>query len=196
MSEGAIVIGVSSGGMNALKLIFSKLPPGFRTPIIVVQHVSPRSDSGWISLMNDQCALQVREAQEKEPVLQGHIYFAPPNYHLLIENDRTFSLTIDERVNYARPAIDVLFESAADAYGAQLTGIILTGANHDGTAGMRYIRERGGRTIVQDPATAASPAMPASVIAAFPPDHVLPLEEIVELLIEKEITPNTNDVKQ
>ena len=112
----AIVIGVSSGGMNAMKVMFSLLPKDFNTPIIIVQHISARSDNQWIKLLNEKSNLYIKEADEKEKIENGKVYIAPPNYHLLIEKDRTFSLTIDERVNFARPSIDVLFESAAEAY--------------------------------------------------------------------------------
>ena len=131
----AIVIGVSSGGMNAMKVIFSLLPEDFNTPIIIVQHISPRSDKQWISILNYMCKINVKEVDEKEKIEKGNIYIAPPNYHLLIEKDKTFSLTIDERVNFARPSIDVLFESAAEAYTNKLIGVVLTGSNNDGTKG-------------------------------------------------------------
>ena len=115
MNYKAIVIGVSSGGMNAMKILFSSLPVGFSIPIVMVQHISPRSDNKWIALLNDKSNLTIKEADEKEKIESGNVYIAPPNYHLLIERDKTFSLTIDERVNFARPSIDVLFESAAEA---------------------------------------------------------------------------------
>lgn len=184
--ERAIVIGVSSGGMDALNYLFSVLPRSFATPVIIVQHIGPRSTSEWVQWFSEKYSLQISEAGEKEPVLARHIYIAPPNYHLLIEADKTFSLTIDERVNFARPSIDVLFESAADAYGKHLTGVVLTGANHDGAQGLHYIHQRGGCTIIQDPATAAASAMPASVLKIFQPDHILPLEQIAALLINQE----------
>lgn len=184
--ERAIVIGLSSGGMDALNYLFSALPRTFATPVIIVQHIGPRSSSEWVQWFSEKYSLPISEAGEKEPVLPKHIYVAPPNYHLLIETDKTFSLTIDERVNFARPSIDVLFESAADAYGKHLTGIVLTGANSDGALGLHYIHKQGGCTIIQDPATAAAPAMPASVLRIFQPDYILPLEEIAALLIKNE----------
>ncbi|WP_218043754.1 chemotaxis protein CheB [Flavobacterium franklandianum] len=184
MSYEAIVIGVSSGGLKAMKIIFSHLPKGFKTPIIIVQHVSAHSDSLWIQLLNDTYTIDIKEADEKEKIEDGKVYFAPPNYHLLIEKDKTFSLTIDERVNYARPSIDVLFESAAEAYKNKLIGIILTGSNSDGTNGIKRIQECGGLTIVQDPKTAEAAYMPRSAIAAIQPDYILSLEEITALLIK------------
>jgi two-component system chemotaxis response regulator CheB len=184
MQYEAIVIGVSSGGMSALKYIFSALPAGFSTPIIIVQHMSARSDNEWIKLLNNKSNLTVKEADEKEKIVSGTTYIAPSNYHLLIEKDKTFSLTIDERVNFARPSIDVLFESAAEAYKNKLIGIVLTGSNNDGAKGIKCIKELGGLTIIQDPETAESSIMPASAIAAVQPDYILSLEKIVLLLIK------------
>ncbi|MFE3868849.1 chemotaxis protein CheB [Flavobacterium sp. LS2P90] len=180
----AIVIGVSSGGMNALKIISLALPIDFKIPIIIVQHVGAHSDSLWIPLLNEKSNLHIKEADEKEKIEKGTIYIAPPNYHLLIENDKTFSLTIDERVNFARPSIDVLFESAAEVYRKKLIGIVLTGANNDGTNGIIRIKECDGLTIIQDPKTAEAPYMPKSAIDAIEADYILALEDIVELLIK------------
>lgn len=186
MNYEAIVIGVSSGGMKALRFLFTTLPGDFCTPIIVVQHLSPRTDIQWIQILNDQSLLTIKEADEKEKIEEGNIYIAPPNYHLMIEKNKTFSLTIDTKVNFARPAIDVLFESAADAYKNKLIGVILTGSSSDGTLGIKKIKEYGGLTIAQDPKTAESSFMPASAIAAVQVDYVLSLEAIVELLIKIE----------
>ena len=184
MNYEAIVMGVSSGGMNAMKVMFSLLPKEFNTPIIIVQHISSQSENLWIRLLNDKSNLYIKEADEKESIENGKVYIAPPNYHLLIERDKTFSLTIDERVNYARPSIDVLFESAAEAYKNKLIGVILTGSNNDGTNGLKRIKEYGGLTIVQDPATAESSYMPASAIAVVQMDYILTLENIIKLLIK------------
>ena len=184
MNYEAIVIGVSSGGMNAMKVMFSLLPKNFSIPIIIVQHISAHSDSQWIELLNEKSNLNIKEADEKEKIEKGNVYIAPSNYHLLIGNDETFSLTIDERVNYARPSIDVLFESAADVYASKLIGVVLTGSNNDGTKGLKRIQECGGLTIVQDPKTAESAYMPASAIASIKPDYILALEDIIQLLIK------------
>jgi two-component system, chemotaxis family, protein-glutamate methylesterase/glutaminase len=184
MNYEAIVIGVSSGGMSAMKVMFSLLPRHFLTPIIIVQHIGAHSDNVWIKILNDTSDLCIKEADEKEKIEQGNVYIAPPNYHLLIEKNKTFSLTISERVNFARPSIDVLFESAAEAYGKGLIGVVLTGSNNDGTNGIKRIQECGGLTIIQDPETAESPYMPASAIAAIQPDYILPLEKIIEQLIK------------
>jgi len=184
LNYAAIVIGVSSGGMNAMKIIFSLLPADFKLPIVIVQHIGARSENQWIELLNQRSSLKIKEADEKEKIESGTVYIAPANYHLLIEKNKTFSLTIDERVNYARPSIDVLFESAAESYGRSLIGIVLTGSNHDGTIGIMRIQDCGGLCIVQDPATAESPYMPASAIRAIKADHILQLEEIVRLIIQ------------
>jgi two-component system chemotaxis response regulator CheB len=184
MKYEAIVMGVSSGGMNAMKVMFSLLPKNFSTPIIIVQHLGARSDSQLIQLLNNQSNVSIKEADEKEKIENRKVYIAPPNYHLMIESDKTFSLTIDERVNYARPSIDVLFESAADAYKDKLIGVILTGSSSDGSLGLKKIKEYGGLTIAQDPKTAESGYMPASAIAMVPMDHILSLEEIIKLLIK------------
>ncbi|MEI6174495.1 MAG: chemotaxis protein CheB [Bacteroidota bacterium] len=178
----AIVIGSSAGGLNALKVLFRGLSEGFRIPLIIVQHISADSENYLIQILNDIRVLQVKEADEKEQPMPGMAYLAPPNYHLLLEPDRTFTLTIDERVNYARPSIDVLFETAAEAYKDKLIGIILTGANNDGSRGLKRIKDLGGLTIVQDPDTAEVESMPRAAIQATLTDHILPLEEIAAFL--------------
>ncbi len=184
MQYEAIVIGVSSGGMNAMNILFSRLPKEFGIPIVVLQHIGPRSDNLWIKILSKKTSRIIKEAEEKEKIEKGFVYVSPPNYHLLIEKNKTFSFTIDERVNYARPSIDVLFESAAEAYESKLIGIILTGSNTDGTNGMKRIKECGGLTIAQDPETAESSYMPASAIAALKMDYILALEGISDLLIK------------
>jgi two-component system chemotaxis response regulator CheB len=184
MNYEAIVMGVSSGGMNAMKIMFPLLPEGFNIPIVIVQHISARSGNQWINLLNDKSNLCIKEADEKEKIEQGKVYIAPPNYHLMIGRNKTFALTIDERVNFARPSIDVLFESAAEVYKSKLIGVVLTGSNNDGTKGLKRIKEYGGLTIVQDPATAESGYMPASAIAAMQVDYILPLDGIINLLVK------------
>jgi two-component system chemotaxis response regulator CheB len=178
----AIVIGSSAGGLNALKVLFHGLGDRFNIPVIIVQHISADSENYLIQILNDIRKLQVKEADEKERPMPGMAYLAPPNYHLLLEPDRTFTLTIDERVNYARPSIDVLFETAAEAYKDKLIGIILTGANNDGSKGLKKIKEFGGLAIVQDPETAEVASMPRAAILTSAVDHIIPLEEIAPLL--------------
>jgi len=178
----AVVIGSSAGGLFALKTIFSILDPGFPVPVVVVQHLSPDDDNYLTNLLDQLGRLRVKEADEKETLFPGTAYIAPPNYHLLIERNRTFSLTVGERVNYARPSIDVLFETAAETFGRNLVGVVLTGANRDGSEGLLKIREAGGLTIVQDPTEAESPVMPRTAIATVKPHHILKLEEIANFL--------------
>ncbi|MCD4796509.1 MAG: chemotaxis protein CheB [Candidatus Cloacimonetes bacterium] len=174
----AIVIGVSAGGFEALTKLFSTLPKDFPLPIIVVQHIHKYQSGYLFEHLNKHCALKVKEADEKETIKPGNIYFAPPNYHLLIEEDKTFSLSVDEKVNYSRPSIDVLFKCAAEVYKNQLIGIILTGANDDGAEGMRIIKENGGLTIAQDPRDAEFPVMPQSAIDKVEIGIILTLENL------------------
>jgi len=180
----AVVIGVSAGGMSALGDILPKIPADFPVPVIIVQHISPQSDNYMIRHFNSLSKITVKEADEKEAILPGHAYFAPPNYHLLVEEDFTFSLSVEHRVNYSRPSIDVLFESALDAYCTSLIGIILTGANNDGSKGLKKIKDCGGLTIVQDPKTSEVSAMPEAAIKLFKPDHVLKLKDIAPFLVK------------
>ena len=179
-----IVIGGSAGTMAALTELLPVFPAGYPLPIVIAQHLHPWQDNYHVEHFNDQCALTVKEARDKETIEAGNIYIAPPNYHLLINDDKTFSLSIDDKVNYARPSIDVLFESAVDAYGPWLVGVILTGANNDGALGLRLIKEKGGLTVVQDPKTAESSYMPKAALEATQVDYILPLREIGKLLLE------------
>lgn len=180
--ERAIVMGVSAGGTEALRQLLPAFPADYPFPFIIVQHLHPLQDDFLVQHYDSLCALTVKEAEEKEPIQPGFVYIAPPNYHLLIEDDRTFSLSIDPRVNFARPSIDVLFESAADVYGARLIGIVLTGANQDGAAGLRTIQKQGGLIVVQDPTTALVPAMPRAAIGATQKPHVLSLSAMGSFL--------------
>ncbi|MCB2180605.1 MAG: chemotaxis protein CheB [Desulfobulbaceae bacterium] len=180
-----IVIGVSAGGTEALGKILPELPENFPLPVTVVQHMHPSQDAFLSRYLNERCAVTVKEASDKEPVQPAHVYFAPANYHLLIEENRTFSLSVDEKVHFSRPSIDVLFESAVDAYGSCLVGIILTGANRDGASGLKLIKQSGGMAIIQDPATASSCYMPKSAVDAVDADYILPLDDIGPFLREK-----------
>ncbi len=174
----AIVIGTSAGGMNAVSSILEAIPGDFPLPIIIVQHLHPNQGDEFFRHFDNQCRLIVKSADEKEPVRPGSVYLAPPNYHLLIEKDKTLSLSVDEKVRYSRPSIDVLFESAADVFSSFLIGILLTGANDDGALGLQEIKKYNGLVIVQDPDTAEAKYMPQSALAVVDADHVLPLEEI------------------
>ena len=180
----AIVIGTSYGGLEALKVILPKFGEGFPLPVIVVLHIGDQANENFLNYMNSLCQLQVKEAESNEKIQKGFIYFAPPNYHLLIESDFTFSLTIDKKHNYSRPSIDILFESAAWAYTNSLIGVVLTGANSDGAVGLKLIKEFGGMTIVQCPESALSPVMPQAAIKMVKPEFKLKLEDIAGKLIE------------
>ncbi len=179
----AVVIGVSSGGVQALTSLLGALPAGFSLPIMVVQHIGADAGDGLARLLDLHCRLHVKEADEQDEPAPGTVYLAPPNYHLLVEPDGRLSLSADPPVSYARPSVDVLFESAAEVYGPDLIGIVLTGANHDGNHGLAHIHERGGVTIVQDPADAEAPQMPEAALAATAVDHVVPLAGVVTLLL-------------
>lgn len=179
MTDKAVVIGASAGGVQALSQILPALPENYPVPILVVIHVPPRRDNALVNLLAAKCALQVKEAEDKEMVTGGTIYFAPADYHLLLEADGTVALSSDEPVNHSRPAIDVLFESAADAYGAKLTGIVLTGANHDGADGLKAVGAVGGIALVEQPITAEVSTMPAAALAACPSARAMSFEQIV-----------------
>ena len=179
----AVVIGVSAGGLAALHTMLPLLPVDFDLPVIIVQHLHPASGNYLVQDLNARCHLSVKQADEKEIIKSGTVYMAPPNYHLLVEEDRTFSLTVDKRVNYARPSIDVLFETAALAYREKLIGVILTGANNDGSRGLKKIKETGGFAVVQDPLNAEVDSMPRAALVATAVDYILPLDQIGPLLV-------------
>ena len=178
----AIVIGTSAGGLDALGIIPPVLDSRLPVPILIVQHISASSDSFIVAYFDRICKLSVKEAEEKELLKPGFVYFAPPDYHVLVEADRTISLSNEEKVNYSRPSIDILFETASWTFGNRLIGIILTGANWDGAAGSELVKKSGGLIIVQDPKTAAIARMPESVLERIKPDYILPLEEIGPLI--------------
>ena len=195
MKYEAIVIGVSAGGMNALGAVLSCLPVDFALPIIVVQHMDPNSRDYLSDHLNRKCNIQVKEAEDKESIMDGVAYIAPANYHLLVEEDRTLSLSVDDLVNYSRPSIDVMFETAAEVYKRRLVGIVLTGANSDGSKGLTKIKTLGGLAIVQDPATAHVDYMPKAAIASTRVDHILALEEIASLLTELSNSSRADEMK-
>ena len=178
----AVVIGASAGGFEALLTVLKDLPAGYPMPLVVVLHLPDTHESRLAELFGYRLSLQVREARDKESLVPGTLYFAPSGYHLSIETDHSFSLSCEERVSYARPSIDVLFQSAADAYGKSLAGILLTGANYDGAAGLAGMQVAGALTIVQDPATAEIATMPEAALRRMTPDLILPLAEIRSLL--------------
>jgi two-component system chemotaxis response regulator CheB len=182
----AIVIGASAGGVEALLAILEPLRSGFVLPIIVVLHLPDARRSYLSEVFARRVALPVLEAHDKTPVVAGTLYFAAPGYHLSVEQDRSFSLSLEPRVHYSRPAIDYLFESAADAYGARLLAVLLTGANSDGARGLAQVKQRGGLTVVQDPLEAQVATMPRAALAIQHPDHILTIRGIGRLLVELE----------
>ncbi len=165
-SPRAVVIGASAGAIQALSEILPALPEDYLLSILIVVHIPAERDNILAPLFQSKCRLDVREAEDKEPILPGIIYFAPPDYHMLVEADETISLSSDEPVLHSRPSIDVLFESAAYAFGPGLIGIILTGANADGAQGLKMVEEAGGTVIVEDPALAYADAMPLAALKA------------------------------
>ncbi|MBN9479740.1 MAG: chemotaxis protein CheB [Bordetella sp.] len=178
----AVVIGASAGGVQALLALLPALPADFPWPIFIVLHVPADRGNVLAPLFEAKCRLEVKEAEDKETARPGVVYFAPSDYHLLIEGNGDLALSSDEAVNYSRPSIDVLFESAADAYGAGLIGVILTGANDDGAKGLKAVADAGGIALVEEPADAYAQAMPQAARRACDTALVLPLERIAEHL--------------
>jgi two-component system, chemotaxis family, protein-glutamate methylesterase/glutaminase len=184
----AIVIGASAGAVEALSRILPALPAGFALPVLLVVHIPSDRENLLIELFRPQCRVAVKEAEDKEHIRPGTVYVAPPDYHLLVERDGRLSLSSEEPVLFSRPSIDLLFESAADAYGSGLAGVILTGASRDGANGLRAVCEAGGVALVQDPASAQSPVMPRAALEACPDARVCTLEQVASFLTELETT--------
>ena len=182
----AIVIGASAGGVDALLNILTPLREGFGLPIVVVLHLPDERRSHLAEVFARRVALPVLEASDKCRIEAGTLYFATPGYHLSVEQDRSFSLSLEDRVHYSRPAIDYLFESAADAYGPKLAAVLLTGANRDGAHGLAQVKRRGGLTVVQDPDEAQVATMPQAALDIHQPDHILTIRGIGRLLVELE----------
>lgn len=183
MRYDVIAIGASWGGLQAVGTVLEGIPVEIDQPIVVAQHRSAESARGVLeSLLQRHSGRPVVEPGDKEPIEPAHVYVAPADYHLLVEDGR-FALSVEARVQFARPSIDVLFESVAEGYRDRAIGVVLTGANADGAAGLAAIKRNGGVAIVQDPATATRKAMPEAAIAASVADAVLPLEEIGPFLL-------------
>lgn len=178
---GIVVIGSSKGGMTALQTLFAFVPVSFKLPIVVVQHREESSDETFVNILQPSSKLKVKEVSDKDKINSGVIYVAPAGYHLMIEEDH-FALSTEEPVSYSRPSIDVLFESAAEEFGAKTIGVILTGLNNDGANGINLIKKAGGLTIVQDPKQAECSEMPEAAIKAVNVDYILTLEKIGKLL--------------
>ena len=183
MRPEVITVGASLGGLHAILTLLRHLPATLPIPILVVQHRGPMSEGGLIALLQEHTALKVVEAEDKTALKPGTVYVAAPDYHLLVEEPGAIALSTEGPVRAARPSIDVLFETAAEAYGEGVLAVLLTGASADGAAGLARIKAAGGRAIVQDPATAECATMPAAGIAAAPVDYILPLESIGEYLV-------------
>jgi two-component system chemotaxis response regulator CheB len=177
MASEFVVIGASSGGLKAAQALLSELNSAFSLPMVIVQHRGKDLESGLCEYLGRSSLLPVTEPEDKEAILPGHVYLAPRDYHLLIDGG-SFALSVDQPVGYARPSIDVLFESAADEYKDRTIGVILTGANQDGARGLAAVKAQGGLTMVQDPITAAHREMPDAALARTTPDWVLPVSEI------------------
>lgn len=179
----AVVIGASAGAIDALSKLLPLLPASLPAPILIVVHLSPKQPSLLREIFSERCLLKVCEVQDKVPLENGAVYFAPPDYHLLVEHGGTLALSIEEPVNYSRPSIDVLFESAAEVYGPHLLGIVLTGASRDGAHGAAEIRRHGGIVAVQDPRTAESALMPLAAIETADPQFVGTLTELATFTV-------------
>jgi two-component system, chemotaxis family, protein-glutamate methylesterase/glutaminase len=176
-----IVVGTSIGGLKALQTLLSALPDDFSVPVVIVQHRGKDSETGLCEFLGRHSRLPISEPEDKETILSGHAYLAPRDYHLLVEQG-SFALSTDPAIGFARPSIDVLFESAADQYQEKTIGVVLTGANRDGARGLAAIKLRGGLTLVEDPQFAACPEMPQAAIANTEVDRVVPLVELGPLL--------------
>ncbi|AGE25786.1 MULTISPECIES: chemotaxis protein CheB [Pseudomonas] len=185
----AIVVGASAGGVEALLSIFGELPTDFGLPIVAVLHLPDERRSQLADVFARRLRIPVKEARDKELIEAGTLYFAGPGYHLSVEQDRSLSLSQEDRVHHSRPAIDYLFSSAADAYGAGLLAILLTGANQDGARGLAHVKQSGGTTVVQDPTEARIAVMPLAALALHTPDHILTLGRIGSLLASLESSP-------
>jgi two-component system chemotaxis response regulator CheB len=176
-----VVVGTSTGGLKALQTLLAGLPSGFPLPIVIVQHRGTGSENGLCEFLSKSSSVPVTEPEDKEALLPGHAYLAPRDYHLLIEN-RSFALSTDPAVGFARPSVDVLFESAADLYQQRTIGVILTGANRDGARGLAAIKSRGGITVVEDPSSATCREMPDAALALTNANWILRLPEIAPRL--------------
>lgn len=192
MAYSVVVIGTSWGGLAALAKLLGALPADFSLPIVVVQHRSKDSERLLPELLQDATDLTVCEIEDKDELTPGTVHLAPANYHALIDAG-SISLTVEDPVRFSRPSIDVLFASAADTYRSGTIGVVLTGANEDGSRGLQHIIERGGRALVQDPTTAEIPIMPGAAIRAAPSAEVRTLEGIAARLVELSSEPARKD---
>lgn len=179
-----VVIGGSAGSIDALAVLLAALPASLRAAVVVVVHLPREKPSLLPRIFEPRCALPLREVHDKEPLEPGTVYFAPPDYHVLLDAGPTLALSVDDPVHFSRPSIDVLFESAADACGDRLLAILLSGANADGAQGLAAVQAAGGATLVQSPASCLMPFMPEAALARLRPDHVLPPDAMAALLLQ------------
>ena len=189
MSEGsptikAVVIGASAGALETITPLLASLPADYPLPIIIVIHLPPDKNSIMARLLGEKSNITVKEAEDKEPILSSVAYLAPPNYHLQVEKDHSLSLSVEAPVHYSRPSIDILFETAADAYGDNLCGIVLTGANSDGAKGLKAIMEAGGQGFIQDPKTAYAATMPRAAKKLCPKGIVMTMDDMAQALLK------------
>lgn len=182
MDYDAVIIGTSAGGFKTLETLVSCIEVGLKVPIIIVQHISPSAENYIVNYLSERTDLNIKEVDEKEKVVGGTIYFAPPNYHILLERDKTISLSVEKRVSYSRPSIDVVLETAAETYLHRLLGVILTGANSDGTKGCEVVKHWGGTIFVQDPKEAEFDEMPLSVIKTGKYDMIITIQKLIEFI--------------
>lgn len=180
-AERVVALGGSAGGLDAVRVVLAGIPEGVKAAIVIVQHRARASDA-LADVLQQLSPLPVGEPDDKDVLRPARVYVAPADYHMLIEAGRV-ALSTDDPVLYSRPSIDVLFESLADAYGADALGVVLTGANRDGSAGLRRIVDRGGAALVQLPESAEAATMPRAAVAAVPEATVLPLQEIAGAIL-------------
>lgn len=187
---GITVVGTSWGGLAALRELVSCLPPDLPVPVVLIQHRHKMSDDALPRLLQDRTSLSVCEVEDKMPIEAGRVYVAPADYHVLIEPDSYFTLSVEEPIRYSRPSIDLTFTSAADAFGGRTIGVVLTGANADGAAGLKRIAERGGAVLIQEPVTSESPTMPTAALQAVPKARVMVLSQIGSAIAELASMPD------
>jgi len=194
MRYSVVAIGTSWGGLAALTKLLGALPGDFELPIVVVQHRGTDAERLLGQLLQDATDLTVCEIEDKDSLKPGTVHVAPANYHVLFD-DGYLSLTIEEPVRFSRPSIDVMLGSAADAYGPNAIGVVLTGANDDGSRGLAQIAARGGKVLVQDPKTAEIPIMPIAAINAVPTAEIVPLDRLAKRLMELSKEPAKERVR-
>lgn len=189
-----LLIGGSAGSLQVILSVLSALGRGYPMPVVVILHRNNNFESSLEDLLSSRTQLPIKEIEEKEPIAPGRVYLCPADYHVLVEQDHSFSLDYSERVNFSRPSIDVTLRSAADVYGAGVIALILSGGNADGTEGMQYVKNQGGFTIIQDPATAEVPYMPQQVLHRVEVDLVVPTDELPGLIRGLGRTPGPADL--